>query len=77
VSTIELEKFVSSLSESERHALRDILGAAEEGVSVQEFRAMTAALDEELNDPSPALSATEVFAELRSLYPSDNGGSKA
>jgi hypothetical protein len=71
----EMERLVAGLTEMERSALRDILNAAEEGMSVEEFRAMTAALDEALNDPSAPLPSEQVFAELRALYPSTNAGS--
>ena len=65
MSRVELENLVSALTEAERNALRDMLNAADEGVSVDEFRAMTAALDEALNDPSPPIPAEQVFADLR------------
>ena len=76
MSQVELENLVSGLTEAERSALRDILNAAEEGVSVEEFRAITTAIDEALNDPSPPIPAAQVFAELRSVYPSKSAGAK-
>jgi hypothetical protein len=75
MSLAELENFVSTLSDTERSALREILNAAEEGVSVEEFRTMDAAVAEALNDPSPSIPAQEVFAELRALYPAKDGQS--
>ena len=58
---------MTSLSSQERAELQEYLHAIEEGVSVEELRAMNAALDEELNDPSPEISIEEVRTGLRNL----------
>ena len=57
-----------SLTPEERKALQETLEALEEGVSVEEWRAMNAALDEELNDPSPTIPADQVFAEMETRF---------
>ncbi len=57
--------------------MREILNANEEGVSLEEFRAMDSAVAEALNDPSPSIPAQQVFAELHALYPSKNAGPRA
>ncbi len=56
-----------SLSPSERAELVESLQAIDEGVSVPELRAMNAAIDEALNDPSPSLTIEEVEEEMRKL----------
>ena len=75
MSLVELEQLVSGLSESERKTLRDILHATEEGVSLDELHAMNAAIDEALKEPSAAMPADQVFAELKALYPLSNAAS--
>jgi len=59
------------LSPDERAELQEYLHALQEGISVEELRAINAALDEELNDSSPGLSVDEVRESLRSLKPGD------
>ena len=68
MSLAELETLVSGLTDEERKTLRNILNAADEGVSIEEWNAMDTAVDEALKDRSPTIPADQVFAELRSLY---------
>ncbi len=62
-----MKEAVSALTPAERVELAEYLAALEEGMSVEEFRRMNAALEEELNDPSPEVTLEEVRAELKSL----------
>jgi hypothetical protein len=64
MSFAEVKEAVAQLSEEECSELIEQLQAQQEGVSIEEFRAIKAALDEALNDPSPSLSLKEVRAEL-------------
>jgi hypothetical protein len=68
MSLAEIQSALTSLTSEERKALQENLAALEEGVSVEEWRAMNAALDEELNDPSPTIPAGQVFAEMEAKY---------
>lgn len=71
MSFAELKEAVKSLSPQERAELQEQLHALEEGVSVEEWRAMNAALDEELNDPSPEYTTEEVLESIRTMKPGD------
>jgi hypothetical protein len=71
VSFSELKEALVNLSSQERAELQTHLHALEEGVSVQELRSINAALDEELNDPSPGLTLEEVRESIRLLKPDD------
>ena len=71
MSFAEMKEALTRLSPAERADLSDHLHALDEGVSVEELRRMNAALDEELNDPSPGLTVEEVRSSLRSLKPGD------
>jgi hypothetical protein len=62
----EMKDLLPTLTEEERTELSDRLGAIEEGVTVEEFRRINAALDEEINDPSPEISGDEVRERLAS-----------
>ncbi len=62
-----MKEAVGTLSPAERAELAEYLAALEEGVSVEEFRRINAAIDLELNDPSPECSVEQVEAELKSL----------
>jgi len=64
MSLSEIQAALPSLSLEERAALHDSLYALEEGVSIEEWRAMNAAIEEELRDPSPTIPADQVFAKL-------------
>jgi len=68
VSLAEIQSALPSLTPEERKALQESLDALEEGVSVEELRAMNAALDEEMNDPSPTIPAEQVFAEMEAKF---------
>ena len=66
-----MKEALVTLSPEQRAELQESLHALEEGVSVQELRAINAALDEELNVPSPGLTLEEVRQSVRSLKPGD------
>ena len=66
-----MKEALVTLSPEQRAELQESLHALEEGVSVEELRAIHAALDEELNDPSPGLTLEEVRENIRSLKPGD------
>jgi hypothetical protein len=67
MSFAEMKEALVTLSPEQRAELRESLHALEEGVSVQELRAMNAALDEEMNAPTPGLTIEEVRQSVRSL----------
>jgi hypothetical protein len=71
MSLAEMKESLSALSPDERAELHEHLQALEEGVSIEELRAIKAALDEELNNPSAELTPVEVQASLDSLGRSD------
>ncbi len=71
MSFAEMKEALGTLSPAQRAELQEQLQALEEGISVYELRALHAALDEELNDPSPGLSLDEVRESLRSLESGD------
>lgn len=56
----EVKDLLPTLTPAERAELLECLDAMREGVSVEEFRKINAALDEEINDPSPEISGEEV-----------------
>jgi len=68
MSLAEIQSILPSLTPEERKTLQESLAALEEGISVEELRAMNAALDEELNDPSPTIPAGQVFAEMEAKF---------
>lgn len=59
MSFAELKEALVTLSPEQRAERQESLHALEEGVSVEELRAINAALDEELNDPSDGLTLEE------------------
>ena len=67
MSFSEIKEALITLSPEQRTELQESLHALEEGVSVEELRAINATLDEELNDPSPGLTVEEVRQSIRSL----------
>ena len=67
MSFAELKEALVTLSPEQRAELQESLHALEEGVSVEELRAINTALDEELNDPSPGLTMEQVRENIRSL----------
>ncbi len=71
MSFAELKEALVTLSPEQRAELRESLLALEEGVSVEELRAINATLDEELNDPSPGLTLEEARQSVCSLKPGD------
>lgn len=66
-----MKEALATLSPEQRAELQDHLDAIDQGVTVQELRAIHAALDEELSSPSPGLTLQEARANLRSLKPGD------
>jgi hypothetical protein len=68
MSFSEIQAALPSLSPAERESLQELLFALEEGVSIEEWRAMNAALEEELADPSPAIPADDVFAKMDAKF---------
>ncbi len=71
MSFSEMKEALVTLSPEQRTELQESLHALEEGVSVEELRAINASLDEELNDPSPGLTLKEVRENIRSLKSGD------
>ena len=68
MSLTEIQSALPSLSPEERATLQEALYALEEGVSVEEWREMNAAIEEAFNDPSPSIPSEEVFAKLKAEY---------
>jgi len=66
MSFAEMKELLPTLTPEERASLIESLQAMDEGVSVEEFRAINSALDEEIKDPSPEVSIDEVRAGLAS-----------
>jgi hypothetical protein len=66
MSFAEMKELLPTLTPEERSSLIESLQAMEEGVSVEEFRRINAALDEEINDPSPEISGEEMRERLAS-----------
>jgi hypothetical protein len=71
MSFSEIKEALVTLSPDQRTELQETLHALEEGVSVEELRAINATLDEELSDPSSGLTLEEVRKNIRSLEPGD------
>ena len=71
MSFSEMKEALVTLSPAQRTELQESLHALEEGVSVEELRAINATLDEELNNPSHGLTLEEVRENIRSLKPGD------
>ena len=67
MSVAEMMELLPTLTSEERIELMDQLGALEEGVSLDEFRAIRAAIDEALRDPSPSVPVEEVYKDLERL----------
>jgi hypothetical protein len=68
MSLSEIQAALPSLTLEERTVLHETLYALEEGVSVEEWRAMNVAIEEELRDPSPTIPAEQVFAKLEAKF---------
>ena len=69
MSFAEIKEALVTLSPKERLELQEHLHALEEGISVEELRAINFALDEELNDPSPGFTLEQVRESLMTLRP--------
>jgi hypothetical protein len=65
MSFAEMKELLPTLTSQEQDELQDCLGALKEGVSVEEFRAIRAAIDEALMDPSPSIPIEEVREKLK------------
>ena len=68
MSLSEIQAALPSLSAEERATLQEALYALEEGVSVEEWREMNAAIEEAFTDPSPTIPSEEVFSRLKAEY---------
>jgi len=68
MSLSEIQTALPSLTPEERATLQEALYALDEGVSVEEWREMNAAIEEAFNDPSPSIPSEEVFAKLKAEY---------
>jgi stress-induced morphogen len=71
MSFVEMKEALVTLSPEQRAELQESLHALQEGVSVEELRAINAALDEELNATSHGLTLEEVRESIRSLKQGD------
>lgn len=71
MSLSEIQAALPELTLEERATLHEMLFALEEGVTVEEWRAMNAALEEELAHPSATIPAEQVFARLEAKYQSN------
>jgi hypothetical protein len=67
MSFAEIKEALLQLSPAQWSELRENLQALEEGVSVEELRAMKAAVEEELYDPSENRTAEEVRESIRAI----------
>jgi hypothetical protein len=67
MSFAEIKEALPKLSPAQWSELRENLQALEEGVSVEELRAMNAAIDEALNDPSPGFTLEQVRESIRTM----------
>ena len=70
MSLAELKEAVVALSVDERHQLRDVLDALEEGVTVEQLHEMDHMLDEAINSTEPSIPIEEVRAEMNALLAS-------
>ena len=68
MSLSEIQTALPSLTPEERATLQEALYALDEGVSVEEWREMNAAIEEAFNDPSTPIPSEEVFARLKVEY---------
>jgi len=64
MSFAEVKELIPTLTAEERASLLEMIHAADEGVSVEEFRAINAAIEEALNDPGPGIPIEEVRKKL-------------
>ncbi len=75
MSFAEMKELLPTLTPEEQAELHDRLGAIMEGVSVEEFRAIRAAIDEALMDPSPSVPIEEIYKDLEKLTRNDAAAS--
>lgn len=65
MSLAEIKEAVTALSAEERHHLRDVIDALEEGVTVEQLHEIDRMLDEAINSNEPRLSLDEARAEIK------------
>ena len=70
MSLAELKEAVVALSVEERHQLRDVLDALEEGITVEQLHEIDRMLDEALNDKEPTIPGDQVWAEMKTMLDS-------
>lgn len=70
MSLTELKKAVGTLSAEERHQLRDILDALEEGVTVAQLHEIDQMLDEAIESKEPSIPIEQVRAEMKTMLES-------
>jgi hypothetical protein len=75
MSFAEMKELLPTLTPEEQTELHDCLGAMKEGISVEEFRAIRAAIDEALMDPAPSIPIQEVYKDLEKLTRGDAAAS--
>jgi hypothetical protein len=69
MSLTELKEAVTALSAEERHQLRDVLDALEEGVSVEQLHEIDQILKETLASPEPLIPADKFWDEFIKHHP--------
>jgi len=70
MSLTELKEAVGTLSAEERHQLRDILDALEEGVTVAQLHEIDQMLDEAIESKEPSIPIEQVRAEMKTMLES-------
>lgn len=70
ISLAELKEAMVALSSEERHQLRDILDALDEGATVEQLHEIDHLLEEALNDPRPSIPAEQVWDEMKKRFSS-------
>jgi hypothetical protein len=64
MSLAELKEAVTTLSVEERHQLRDVLDALEEGVTVEQLHEIDQMLEEAMTDKEPSIPADKFWDEF-------------
>ena len=76
MSLTELKEAVVALSAEERHQLRDVLDALEEGVTVEQLHEIDHMLDEAINSKEPSIPTDKFWDEfIKNPPPSKDDGS--
>ena len=73
MSLAELKEAVVALSAEERHQLRDVLDALEEGVTVEQLHEIDSMLEEAINSKEPRLTLEEAREELKKRHGHTSG----